>query len=79
MKAQVVVAALGYAVFGVVWRCRYCCSKVIVKWFKGKEMALAMGLQLSSARLGTALALFASYPLAVWMGVWQNQCFWVSS
>ena len=27
-----------------------------------------MGLQLSSARLGTALALFASYPLAVWMG-----------
>jgi len=31
-------------------------------------MALAMGLQLSSARLGTALALFASYPLAVWMG-----------
>ena len=31
-------------------------------------MALAMGLQLSTARLGTALALFASYPLAVWMG-----------
>jgi predicted MFS family arabinose efflux permease len=69
MKAQVVVAALGYAVFGV--GCEVAgitVSKVIVKWFKGKEMALAMGLQLSSARLGTALALFASYPLAVWMG-----------
>jgi predicted MFS family arabinose efflux permease len=69
MKAQVVVAALGYAVFGV--GCEVAgitVSKVIVKWFKGKEMALAMGLQLASARLGTALALFASYPLAVWMG-----------
>jgi nitrate/nitrite transporter NarK len=43
-------------------------SKVIVKWFKGKEMALAMGLQLATARLGTALALFASYPIAIWMG-----------
>jgi len=69
MKAQVVVAALGYAVFGVgVEVAGIVVSKVIVKWFKGKEMALAMGLQLSSARLGTALALFASYPLAVWMG-----------
>jgi predicted MFS family arabinose efflux permease len=69
MKTQVVVAALGYAVFGV--GCEVAgitVSKIIVKWFKGKEMALAMGLQLSSARLGTALALFASYPLAVWMG-----------
>jgi MFS family permease len=69
MKAQPVVAALGYAVFGV--GCEVAgitVSKVIVKWFKGKEMALAMGLQLSTARLGTALALFASYPVAVWMG-----------
>lgn len=32
-------------------------TRSIAKWFKGKEMALAMGLQLSLARLGTATAL----------------------
>jgi hypothetical protein len=48
MKAQVVVASLGYATFGVgVEVAGITVSKVIVKWFKGKEMALAMGLQLS--------------------------------
>lgn len=32
-------------------------NRSIAKWFKGKEMALAMGLQLALARLGTAVAL----------------------
>jgi MFS family permease len=69
MKSQVVIAAFGYAIFGVGSEVAgITVSKIIVKWFKGKEMALAMGLQLSSARLGTALALFAAYPLATWMG-----------
>jgi len=68
MKAQVVVAALGYAVFGVgVEVAGITVSKIIVKWFKGKEMALAMGLEMASARVGTGLALFASYPIAIWM------------
>lgn len=31
-------------------------SKVIVKWFKGKELALALGLNLAIGRLGSALA-----------------------
>ncbi|MFW5758012.1 MAG: MFS transporter, partial [Bacteroidota bacterium] len=31
-------------------------SKVIVKWFKGKELALALGLNLAIGRLGAALA-----------------------
>lgn len=31
-------------------------SKVIVKWFKGKELALALGLNLGIGRLGAALA-----------------------
>ena len=30
-------------------------SKIIVKWFKGKELALAMGLEMASARVGTGL------------------------
>jgi MFS family permease len=69
MKAQVVIAALGYAVFGVgVEVAGITVSKIIVKWFKGKELALAMGLEMASARVGTGLALFASYPIAIWMG-----------
>ncbi len=69
MKAQVVIAALGYAIFGVgVEVAGITVSKIIVKWFKGKELALAMGLEMASARMGTGLALFASYPLAIWLG-----------
>lgn len=69
MKAQVVIAALGYATFGVgVEVAGITVSKIIVKWFKGKELALAMGLEMASAWVGTGLALFASYPIAIWMG-----------
>lgn len=32
-------------------------NRAIAKWFKGREIALAMGLQLALARLGTAMAL----------------------
>lgn len=65
MKAQVVFAALGFAVFGVgVEVAGITVSKIIVKWFKGKEMALAMGLEMATARLGTALALSTSVPIA---------------
>ena len=64
-KAQVMLAALGFAIFGVgIEITGITASKAIVKWFKGKEMALAMGMQLSVARLGTALALSTSLPIA---------------
>jgi MFS family permease len=63
--AQVWMAALGYAIFGVgVEVAGITVTKVIVKWFRGHEMALAMGLQLAIARLGTALALSTSLPIA---------------
>jgi len=68
-KGQVMVAALGYAVFGVgVEVAGITVSKIIVKWFKGHELALAMGLQLSIARLGTALAISTSLPVALAFG-----------
>jgi predicted MFS family arabinose efflux permease len=64
-KAQVSVAALGFAIFGVgIEIAGITVSKVIVKWFKGKEMALAMGLEMAMARIGTGLALMASAPIA---------------
>lgn len=63
--AQVWMAALGFAIFGVgVEVAGITVSKVIVKWFTGHELALAMGLQLAIARLGTALALSTSLPIA---------------
>jgi predicted MFS family arabinose efflux permease len=65
MKAQVVVAGLGFAIFGVgVEVAGITVSKIIVKWFKGKEMALAMGLEMSTARIGTTLAVATSLPIA---------------
>lgn len=64
-KAQVVVAGLGFAIFGVgIEVVGITVSKIIVKWFKGKEMALAMGLEMATARIGTGLAIGTSLPLA---------------
>ncbi len=55
---QVFGACLGYALFGVgVEFAGITVSRVIVKWFKGKEMALAMGLEMACARLGTFAAM----------------------
>ena len=39
-------------------------SKAMVRWFTGHELALAMGIQLAMARLGTAAALSISAPVA---------------
>jgi MFS family permease len=65
MPLQVYLAGIGYAIFGVgVEVAGITTTKLIVKWFKGKEMALAMGLQLAMARMGTALALMISAHIA---------------
>ncbi len=66
---QVVFAATGFAVYGV--GCEIAgitVSKVIVKWFTGHELALAMGLQVALARIGTAGALALALPFAKTMG-----------
>ncbi|MBM3405142.1 MAG: major facilitator superfamily domain-containing protein 1 [Bacteroidetes bacterium] len=65
MPATAKVAALGYAVFGIgVEMAGITTSRTVVKWFKGKELALAMGMQLATARLGASIAFFFSAPLA---------------
>lgn len=64
-KLAVLVAGLGYALFGVgIELCGITATKVIAKWFKGYEMALAMGLQVAVARIGTGLALGTSGAIA---------------
>lgn len=53
-NSQVFFAAFGYAIFGVgVEFAGITVSKAVVKWFKGKELALAMGMQVAIARLGS--------------------------
>ncbi|MDP2724176.1 MAG: MFS transporter [Bacteroidales bacterium] len=70
VKAQVFMASLGFAIFAVgVEVAGITVSKIIVKWFKGKEMALAMGLEMATARLGTAAALATSVPIAKALGI----------
>ncbi|MBE9483612.1 MAG: MFS transporter [Bacteroidetes bacterium] len=65
MKLQVLLSSLGFAIFGVGTEAiGITISKAVVRWFKGKELALAMGMQMSIARLGTLLALAISLPLA---------------
>jgi MFS family permease len=54
LNSQVFFAAIGYAMFGVgVEYAGITVSKSVVKWFKGKELALAMGMQVAIARLGS--------------------------
>ena len=65
INGQVLIAAIGFALFGVGAEvCGIAASKVIVRWFKGHEMAMAMGVQVALARIGTALALFITVPFA---------------
>ena len=65
LPMSVVVASAGFAVFGVGYEMTgITVSKAMVRWFTGHEMALAMGIQLAMARLGTAAALSISAPIA---------------
>jgi MFS family permease len=65
LRTQVFIACAGFAVFGLgIEMAGITITKVIARWFKGHEMALAMGVQVSIARLGTALALSRVIPMA---------------
>lgn len=67
---QVFYAAFGYAIFGVgVEIAGITVSKIIVKWFTGKELALAMGLEMACARIGTGLAIGITPLLATMFAV----------
>ncbi len=65
LPTSVALASLGFAVFGVGYEMTgITVSKAMVRWFTGHELALAMGIQLAMARLGTAAALSISAPIA---------------
>ena len=64
MPASAKLSCLGFMVFGC--GCEMAgitVSRAIAKWFKGKEMALAMGLEMAIARLGV----FPILTLSPWL------------
>lgn len=66
-KSQVLLASVGFAVFGMgIEIANVVATKLIARWFLGYEIALAMGLQVGTARIGTALALGMGAPIAVY-------------
>ena len=63
MPGSAKMACLGFMIFGC--GCEMAgttVSKAIAKWFKGKEMALAMGIEMAIARVGV-FAIFSISPL----------------
>ncbi len=69
MPGSAKLAAFGFTIFGC--GCEMAgitVSKAIAKWFKGKEMALAMGVEMAIARLGVFAVLSLSPRVADWMG-----------
>lgn len=61
MPASAKFAAIGFMIFGCgVEMAGITVSRGIVKWFKGREMALAMGSEMALARLGVATCMIFS-------------------
>lgn len=59
MPGSAKLAMFGFMIFGC--GCEMAgttVSKILAKWFKGKEMALAMGIEMSIARLGVFAAMW---------------------
>ena len=64
-KTGVFMASTGYSIFGVGAEVAgITVTKVIAKWFKGKEMATAMGVQVALARIGSQAAYSLAIPIA---------------
>ena len=76
VPASAKLAFAGLAIFGVgIEMAGITVSKTIVKWFKGKELALAMGLEMAIARLGV-FAVFRLTPIFAENGGPSNSVFW---
>ena len=61
MPASAKFSAIGFMIFGCgVEMAGITVSRGIVKWFKGREMALAMGSEMALARLGVATCMIFS-------------------
>lgn len=65
MPASAKMSAIGFMIFGCgVEMAGITVSRGIVKWFAGKEMALAMGIEMALARCGVAIVFLGSPAIA---------------
>ncbi|MDE5735683.1 MAG: MFS transporter, partial [Bacteroidales bacterium] len=65
MPASAKMSAIGFMFFGCgVEMAGITVSRGIVKWFKGKELALAMGVEMAIARVGVAVVVLGSPVIA---------------
>jgi MFS family permease len=65
MPASAKLSSVGFMIFGCgVEMAGITVSRGIVKWFRGKEMALAMGSEMALARLGVATCMIFSPVIA---------------
>ncbi len=70
MPASAKFSAVGFMIFGCgVEMAGITVSRGIVKWFKGREMAMAMGSEMALARLGVATCMIFSPMFAMMGGV----------
>lgn len=68
MPASAKMSAIGFMIFGCgVEMAGITVSRGIVKWFQGKEMAMAMGIEMALARVGVA-AVFVLSPVMCELG-----------
>jgi MFS family permease len=66
------VMLIGRMIFGVGSEATLLVTnKVIARWFKGKELGFAYGLNITVMRLGTVLAFNTSVQIADWTGAWR--------
>ena len=64
-KIGVFMAFAGYSIFGVGAEVAgITVTKIIAKWFQGKELATAMGVQVALARIGSQAGYAVAIPLA---------------
>lgn len=64
LPASAVMSSLGFMIFGCgTEMAGVTVSRAIVKWFAGKEMALAMGIEMAVARLGV----FSIFWISPWL------------
>ncbi len=69
MPASAKMSAIGFMFFGCgVEMAGITVSRAIVKWFKGKELALAMGVEMAIARVGVAVVMIGSPAAAMKIG-----------
>lgn len=67
MPASAKMASVGFMIFGCgVEMAGITVSRAIVKWFKGYELAMAMGVEMAIARIGVAVVVISSPAIAMY-------------